>query len=132
MKYSYKFKFYLNARHYVVMNGVQSPIHPHTWEIELMIGVEQDDFIIFTNLEKKIESFLKIYNGKCLNDIEEQEDFDPTLENLGKYLFDNISNLIKDDNLILMKLEISENPTRTYIVERKIAEEVILSKSFVS
>lgn len=32
MECSYKFKFYINARHSVNFDGNQSDIHPHTWE----------------------------------------------------------------------------------------------------
>ena len=36
---TYRFKFYLNANHYIIINGVEGETHPHTWEftIDIMI-----------------------------------------------------------------------------------------------
>lgn len=32
---TYRFKFYLNANHYIIINGVEGETHPHTWELPL-------------------------------------------------------------------------------------------------
>lgn len=29
----YKFKFYLNANHFIVINGKEGEVHPHTWGV---------------------------------------------------------------------------------------------------
>ena len=117
MNYNYKFHLYINARHLVELDGVQSSIHPHTWEIGLLIKVNKDDFLNFTFFEKALEDYLKIYDGKYLNDVESFQGLNPTVENIGKVLFEGVSHLLKDEDLILTRLEISENPTRTYIIE---------------
>ena len=31
----YRIKVYLNARHYIFINGKQGQTHPHTWEFVL-------------------------------------------------------------------------------------------------
>ena len=33
----YKFKFYLNANHYIIINGKNGQTHPHTWEFVFYI-----------------------------------------------------------------------------------------------
>ena len=37
----YKFKFYLNANHFIVINGKEGEVHPHTWEF--MVDVLMSD-----------------------------------------------------------------------------------------
>ena len=33
----YRIKFYLNMRHYIIIDGKKGEIHPHTWEFALDI-----------------------------------------------------------------------------------------------
>ena len=33
----YKFKFYLNANHYIIIDGKEGEQHPHTWEFMVHI-----------------------------------------------------------------------------------------------
>ena len=33
----YRLKFYLNMRHYIIINEVKGETHPHTWEFALDI-----------------------------------------------------------------------------------------------
>ena len=33
----YRLKFYLNAKHYIIINGHKGETHPHTWEFTLSI-----------------------------------------------------------------------------------------------
>ena len=42
----------------------------------------------------------------------------PTMENIGRKIFVDISNVLESNNLILNSIEISENPTRTYIIKK--------------
>ena len=55
MECSYKFKFYINARHSVNLGGNQSDIHPHTWETVIYIAVKSQNYINFTKMEKMLE-----------------------------------------------------------------------------
>lgn len=117
MKTYYKFKFYLNAKHSVTFNGKPSNIHPHTWEIVVLFGSEESDTVNFTNFERELEKYFLNYENKYLNEHESFKDINPTMENIGKILYTNTKTLINDRNLYFKKLEISENPTRTYIIE---------------
>lgn len=118
MKYYYKFKFYINARHSVVFNEVQSHMHPHTWETVINLEVKQSSFINFTQFENILEKYFDEYEDRYLNDLEYFKNMNPTMENLGKKIYTDITILLKNYNLDLSKIEISENPTRTYIIEK--------------
>lgn len=119
MKTYYKFKFYLNARHSVTFNGKSSNVHPHTWEVVVIFGSRESDVVNFTTFENELdEEFLK-YEGKYLNELNAFQDINPTMENIAKVLYVNVKNLINNKDLNFDKLEISENPTRTYIIQEE-------------
>ena len=43
----YKFKFYLNANHYIIINGKNGQTHPHTWEFVFYIMKSEGEFVLF-------------------------------------------------------------------------------------
>ena len=112
----YRFKFYLNARHTMNINDVDSKIHPHTWEFVLYLCKKGEGFIEFTIIEKDIELFLAKYEGKLLNGISPFNSINPSMENIGDTVFAQINELFVGHEWSLDRLEVSENPTRTYIV----------------
>lgn len=117
MKTHYKFKFYLNARHSVTFNGRTSNIHPHTWEVAVYFGSGAGDIVNFTEFEKALEKLFLNFEGKYLNELLPFFGMEPTMENIGKVLYTEIKTLIDNKSLYFKKVEISENPTRTYIIE---------------
>ena len=112
----YRFKFYLNARHRVIIDNNQSRIHPHTWEFVFHIKHGCNNFIQFDIIEKEIEEYLDMFKGKYLNDIEPFDRIEPLMENIGEVIYRQIIGILQDKGWELEKLEISENPTRTYII----------------
>ncbi len=117
MKTYYRFKFYLNARHSVKFGGNVSAIHPHTWEIAIMFRSEQEETVNFTHFEKELESYFLQFEGEFLNELSAFKRTTPIMENIGKILFEDIKKLVNDRDLDFKAFEISENPTRTYIIE---------------
>lgn len=114
----YKFRFYLNATHFICINGKCSNIHPHTWEIVTTLSKEGDDFIQFTNIEKEIDKYFSKYDGTTLNTIPPFDRVNPTMENIGKVITRDIIELLNKEKWKLDILEISENPTRTFILSK--------------
>lgn len=112
----YKFNFYLNARHAVLINGEESEIHPHTWEIKILMKTKDNIYIEFSMFESMLEKYFSKYEGRVLNEIENFENLNPSMENLGKVFYKDISELLVEHNFFLKSLEISENPTRTFII----------------
>ena len=52
----YKFKFYLNANHYIIINGKNGQTHPHTWEFVFYIMKSEGEFVLFNKFEKDRKS----------------------------------------------------------------------------
>ena len=117
MRYSqYKFKFYLNASHAIYIDGTMGDKHPHTWEIIIYVLKEKEEFIQFGDLEKKIENWLKRYQDKFLNEVTPFDRFNPTMENCCDYFKDVLKGILSTEGWILLSIEMSESPTRAYVV----------------
>lgn len=112
----YKFKFYLNARHAIYINGILGAMHPHTWEITLHVIKMQHDFIQFGDLEKKIETFMQQYQDQELNSIPPFDVINPTLENCCDYFKEQISRLLEEAGWLFLMIEMSETPSRSYVI----------------
>ena len=117
MKTYYKFKFYLNARHSVTFDNKTSKIHPHTWEVVISFRAGGANTMNFTVFENALERYFLYYEGKYLNEHESFKNINPTMENIGKVIYRDIEGLLRSNDLQFKSLEISENPTRTYIIE---------------
>lgn len=118
MKYDkYKFKFYLNASHSIYINGVLGQSHPHTWEFSLDVLKVWGDFVQFNDVEKSIEDLLSKYQNNYINEIDPFIKLNPTLENICEYFKETIKELLKNIGWILMIIEISETPSRSYIID---------------
>ncbi|URZ04264.1 6-carboxytetrahydropterin synthase [Clostridium felsineum] len=113
----YKFKFYLNASHSIYINGVLGEEHPHTWEIIIYTIKLEEDFIIFNDVEKYVEDYIKKYQDLYINEVEPFTTLNPTLENICKFFKEKLRVLLLDAGWILLTIEISETPTRSYIID---------------
>ena len=56
---TYRFKFYLNANHFIIINGVEGETHPHTWEFTFDIQIKSEAFVEFNTYEKSIMTILR-------------------------------------------------------------------------
>ena len=65
----YKFKFYLNANHYIIINGKEGETHPHTWEFMVDILMKDEKFIQFDAYEKAIDEYFNQYQNRIINQI---------------------------------------------------------------
>ena len=127
---AFKFKFYLNSMHAVLFNDKSSAIHKHTWEVSLNLREKIVEFSEFNKIEKKINDYLTTFNDKVLNDIDPFTKLNPTMENMGFVFYEDINLLIDGSNYILETLEISENPTRTYIVNKIMNYKSMMSEEY--
>lgn len=116
MNSEYRFKFYLNARHDMKIENKITNIHPHTWEVNLFFRKTSDEFIQFSEVEEKLQIFLSIYENNLLNEIPPFSLIQPSLENIGEVLYEQIKRIMETNRWALLRLEISENPSRTYII----------------
>lgn len=113
----YRLKFYLNARHYIIVNNVKSDIHPHTWEFALTIMIQRKEFVEFKLFEQKVNEVLDRYQDKIINYIPPFDAVMPTLENLVDTLSKKFYVSIKEVGGELVRIEGSEGPSRSYILD---------------
>ena len=117
MRYrQYKFKFYLNARHYIYCDGQKGELHPHSWEIVLHMVKARGGFVSFSELEGKIDEYFSKYTEKTINEIKPFDVINPTLENVAELFKDEVSNILNSFGWILIMMEMSETPSRTYVI----------------
>lgn len=113
----YRLKFYLNARHYIIIGGKKGEVHPHTWELALTIRIGRGSFTQFNTFEKCINDYLAPYQNKVMNDCAPFDSILPTLENMTDYMSQVFVDLIADIGGELTTIEASETPTRCYILD---------------
>ncbi len=112
----YKFKFYLNASHFIVINGKQGEAHPHTWEFILDVVLPNSEFVQFSVYERIIEAFFATYQNQTVNYLAPFDTIIPTLENLVEYFGEAIRERIQAAGGQLEQIEGSETPTRSYVI----------------
>jgi len=112
----YKFKFYLNANHFITINGKQGEVHPHTWEFAFDIVMDNDEFVQFNQYEKAIDAYFDKYQNKVMNDFAPFDALNPTLENMSEFFIQEIYEIISSMGGSLVKMESSETPTRSYVL----------------
>ncbi len=112
----YQLKYYLNASHFIVINGKNGEVHPHTWEFTLNIRITRSSFTEFGDFEKAINRYLAPYQRQLLNEIPPFDTILPTLENLVDYFAGEFQRVLEDLEGELLRIAASETPTRSYIL----------------
>ncbi len=124
MIYQYVCKFYLNASHFITINNNKGDIHSHCFEIAIDIGSKnKDSFVSFTEIEKCIEELLQPYQEQVINTVKPFDAINPTLENMAEYFKELFKSELKKKNWVLLTLEFSETPTRSFLIN--VAEEML-------
>lgn len=124
MKFQYKYKFYINASHYVMINGNKGDIHSHCFElvVELLSHNPAEDkeartnVLSFTQVENVIEEALSKYQNVLLNDVDPFGQIFPTVENLCMEFKNVIETVLWGEPWKILSVELSETPTRSYII----------------
>lgn len=115
----YQLKFYLNARHYIIIDGNRGDTHPHTWEFSLIIRTGYGPFTEFSTYERCINSYLARYQNQLLNDVEPFTCILPTLESMTDYFSKEFYHVLEEAGGKLIRVIASETPARSYIVNVK-------------
>lgn len=114
----YRYRFYLDANHFIYSStGEKGMVHPHTWEFAIELKNRNGDFVLFSRIEELINEILKPFQNICLNDVAPFDKKVPTLENIGEFFKEVISGKMDGLNWELLQMEISETPSRSYIVK---------------
>jgi len=105
--YILQVKQHFDAAHY--LNGYEgdcAKLHGHRWEVEIHLAYDKLDNLGMAVDFKSVKATLKelLPDHKCLNDI---YTFNPTAENLAKYLYEEIKVIY---NYHLTRIKIWESP----------------------
>ena len=125
----YRLKFYLNAKHYIIINGHKGETHPHTWEFTLSIRYGRSSFVEFSTFEKGISDYIAPFQNQVMNEMPPFDAILPTLENLTDYFANEFHRIIYEIGGILTQVEASETPTRSYILHIPEEEQEMLSSA---
>ncbi|MCC9315073.1 6-carboxytetrahydropterin synthase [Lactiplantibacillus plantarum] len=112
---TYKIKSYVNASHAVRWATGSGKKHTHTWEIVCELHTV-DAMVAFYDIEKNLHQALDELSGKFLNDLPEFKTVNPTVENVTEYLFTKIDKTLRDNGAQLLRIEVSDSPTRAYCI----------------
>lgn len=124
----YRFKFYFNASHAIYLSGEMGQSHPHTWEVILNVMKVTDNFVLFDEVEKMCEEFLSRFQDVFINTVEPFTTINPTLENLCNYFKEKLQESLHDMGWLLLSIELSETPARSYVIS--VIEEMEVRKSY--
>ncbi|MBS0937594.1 6-carboxytetrahydropterin synthase [Lactiplantibacillus plantarum] len=112
---TYKIKSYVNASHAVRWATGSGKKHTHTWEIVCELHTV-DAMVAFYDIEKNLHQALDELSGEFLNDLPEFKTVNPTVENVTEYLFTKIDKTLRDNGAQLLRIEVSDSPTRAYCI----------------
>lgn len=116
----YKLKFKIYAAH-TNFAGQTLKEHYHTFQLTLYLKVEAEEYDAVKELavtEKQIDGWLELFRNKDLRKAELFAGKDTSVETLGNTFYQELKKYIglHTDKLILIRLDISENPIRTFSV----------------
>ena len=119
LRKNYKLKFYVNASHAIRWEKGVGQQHNHTWEFICEIMTKDDHMIVFSDIEKALESYFTRFSGKFINEVAPFDEINPTLENFAEFLFEEVSKTVESFKAELIRIEVGETPVRFYCVTRK-------------
>jgi len=112
----YRYKYYLDANHYMRTDGGRSQVHPHTWEITLEVENNGADMIDFSLIEDLIKQVFQPYQNMIINEVKPFDTVNPTTEDMGIYFKKQLEEKMLEKNWKVKMLTISENPNRTFVI----------------
>ena len=88
-------------------------IHGHTWGVTATIEAITLDktgmCIDFKDVSKCIDEIVGRFDHQMLNDLEEFKDVNPTAENLGKLIFELLSEKLNSNNIRVLSVTVAES-----------------------
>lgn len=92
--------------------GDCSRLHGHNWQVEMMIAARKLNSngiaIDFRDIKKQTKIVVKRLDHQYLNEIAPFDKLNPTAENLAKYFFDEVSQLINTSDVKVKEVTIWE------------------------
>lgn len=121
MRTHYVCKYYFNASH--SFDGNKESSHSHTFTVTLYVGKrKKEDETDIKFVDQKVERFLEKYEEQYLNDLQEFEGKDGSLETIGEVFYEKIKLELRGTPFSLYQLDISESPLFVY----QVADQILL------
>lgn len=118
LKY-YVCRYYINALHST--DNIQKNAHQHTFSFALFIEATQKDGLVpFHEIDHTARSYLSQYKDEYLNSMPQFRGIYPSIEWIGEVIFDHLYLIFLEKGWNFLRLEISENPLKMYIISDKI------------
>lgn len=99
--------------------GKCEQLHGHNWKVEMVVGAEKLDkiglVVDFKQLRNRLGSVLNKLDHQYLNDLAFFKKFNPTSENIARYIYDNMKR--KVSNLKSVTVWESERACASYYEE---------------
>ena len=120
----YQFIFFLNISHSFYSETELGKKHSHTWELEVSMHPKDNELVRFKEAEQVVSEYLERFQDKYLNGIAPFHRMNPSIENFLDHVAGEIDACMRENDWVVKKLRISENPTRTYMIDRQRMDEV--------
>ncbi len=92
--------------------GDCSRLHGHNWQVEVLVASEVLDSIgmaiDFRDIKKQTKAVVKKLDHQYLNDVKPFDQLNPTAENIAKYFFDEVGQLINNRDVRVKEVTIWE------------------------
>lgn len=103
------------ARHFLVGGdwGSENFLHSHHYKVELQLegpSLDQHGYLVdIVDIENGLNELVAYYRDKALNDLEEFENLNPSIEHLARLFCDAVSERVKATNVSAVTVKIWEN-----------------------
>ncbi|WP_236008112.1 6-carboxytetrahydropterin synthase [Levilactobacillus andaensis] len=115
--HTYKIKSYINASHAMRWESGTGQKHNHTWEVITEIQLDTEHLVRFNDIEDDLKGVSARYSGQFLNEIPPFDKINPSLENITRYFYKELTAVLAKSQAKLMRLEVGESPTRFYCIQ---------------
>jgi len=111
------------AHNLINYQGDCENLHGHNWLVEVTVGAKELDAaglgIDFKILKRKTKGLLGELDHKYLNDLEPFKEASPSSENIGRYLFESLSESLNNDNITVERVNVweSDNACASYTLD---------------
>jgi 6-pyruvoyltetrahydropterin/6-carboxytetrahydropterin synthase len=99
--------------------GLCKNIHGHNWKVRACVDCQETDeigmAIDFGVLKDHLNELMEYLDHQFLNEIEPFDKLNPTSENIARYLFQQLSARLNDQNARVQEIEVWENDNSSAI-----------------
>jgi 6-pyruvoyltetrahydropterin/6-carboxytetrahydropterin synthase len=114
--YQINIETHFSAAHRLIQyDGECERLHGHNWKVVVSVSSKTLDnlgmVMDFKILKDKTKFFIAKLDHQYLNEIPPFNEINPTTENMAKYLFDELSDVVNTDIVKISRVEVWESPT---------------------